>query len=411
MNKLWAIVASIAGVAGLAMLWNSLLTQFDSWSVWQFWFVVQEAKNKYSCDPWTWCYLDMKNGAYTDMKSCIADCGTWGITCETSVELDKKTALATATVTTTIKDSHGNKIKPNLYHGSKNTSSFPMTWDSQEQKGLWITKLDKWIHTIWSEISFDGSWSYYWKSSYYFKCSTKTITIEQWSWSCGDGIIQWHNDEICDYNNKTLPSKWCDPWRICSQQCVCIKPVWCWPLNGEKIYRKNGAITEWLITNREKTWDDKLGSETENVKLNHYQKGGWWFDAPREPKLWCVLTNEDKNKLCPGGLLATNWPVWNKRGTQIWSWSCNNETGTIWKDAGYNFACFVHCSFCGDGTTDTELGGETCDDGEKNGTPWSPCTKSCTKKLPTNTIDGEDLIGEPTATVDGGWLQWEWGWR
>jgi len=42
MNKLWTIVASIAGVAGLAMLWNSLLNQFGSWSVWQFGFVAQQ---------------------------------------------------------------------------------------------------------------------------------------------------------------------------------------------------------------------------------------------------------------------------------------------------------------------------------------------------------------------------------
>ena len=439
MNKLWAIVASIAGIAGLAMLWNSLLTQFDSWSVWQFGFVAQQvsvcsAVNDLDEDQCLALYgLYQANLNSPVLKSKFAQtplttlCGQ-NILCSnkkvTSLKLDDNqigdiSALAwlkSLKYLYLIYNQIGDisalawlKSLIDLYlYSNQITDISALAWltslkdlylnynqigdisalawlESLINLGLSVNQIDDISALAWLTSLTDLGLS-----------SNQIGDISALAWLKSLQHLYLHNNQIC--------------WPISPVITKIKGHLWRFSINNNYINRENEDTD---VKDFAKMMDSKWKSQ-EPDKCEKYSwcgplNGTWLYD--RSPNKCSVLTDDQKSKLCPGGSSPTAWPIWNWwDNSQVRAWSCNDETGTVWKDHGYNFACAANCSYCWDWSTDEGFW-ETCDDGEENGTPWSSCTKSCTKKLPTNTIDGEDLISEPTATVDGGWLQWEWGGR
>ena len=293
-----------------------------------------------------WSSVDIWRGKGTNVRV-LDKCDNWQRISNVVKNWDKVVAFRVAE-----KGSYADKCVFNIPDYTKNEETAENI-DAQIHFSIWWWKIgNEWtetnsplyyVHRGESNYRCYPNWSWVSDSNYCNKYKVKYNKVNDphvWEcqnytlFRCGDGLVNGRKNwqKITVYDNGTYVEE-CDPeasewknrsdWKSCSNSCKIIEP------------------------------EDPICGSIYNKTTKYTPTSGFWLT--RETANLCDTWNLDK---------------FTYEGTpRVYAWTCKNG----YKETSPS--CTAKQMWCGD----WELNGEEkCDDGEKNGTSESSCSKECT---------------------------------
>ena len=198
------------------------------------------------------------------------------------------------------------------------TSNGWKTYFSSRQSSPWLTATSAWMCAAWLTVGTPTiKWTDYhleWTCSNANGASTTCKAYQEY---CGDNIRQ-PEHESCDDGDKNGTSN-----STCSKMCTIAGSVSCGTWDGWRTYFPSKQTSPWLTTT-----------------------SAWMCAA------WLTV-----------GTPTIKWTDYHLE------WTCSNANGA-------STTCKAYQEYCGDNIRQPEH--ESCDDGDKNGTSNSTCSKMCT---------------------------------